>query len=1185
MEKVLQKCINEEFSSDFESLDFACSKIEISLKKDQIYKGVIDIVSTSDTKTEAYIYSSNIRMQCTQASFKGTEGTIHYQFDSSGLEEGDVIQGEISIISNKGEYYIPFVVTMEHVALESAMGNVKNLFHFANVAKTDWGKAVQMFYSTDFISIFTGVDKQYFDLYRGLARDPGNQTNVDEFLVEINKKKKMEYIIEGKHVMVSTPGEVAGEEIRITRNGWGYTRLEVQTDGDFLYCEKEYLTEDDFLGNLCILNIYVNSHRLHKGYNFGKVIFHNGENSIETEITVVGQLDKKEIQESVQSKKLIWDLTRLYLGFRGRKITTADWLKASTSIIEEMTLKDENNCIARLFQAQLLITEERFNEAKWVLDHVSNLLKDSDYNNEIGCYYLYLTTLYNREESYVNQITEQIEETYLKNSENWRIAWLLLYLKEEYRKSPSKHWLLLEHHFNSGSASPILFIEAVYLMNMNPGLISKLSGFDLHALLFAAKKGLLTEEAVNQVYYLMSSMKEYDDKLFVLMKECNRVHSDATSLQLMVSLLIRGNKIGEKYFTWYEAAIKAELKITRLYEYYMMSIPLSYTEELPKIVMLYFAYDSSLSYERNAFLYANIIRHKNMFPEMMQSYREQMRRFIFDQLYKGHINRDLAYLYQELLEPSMITAEMAQIIAPVLFTHEIIVDNPNITQIAVIHEGVKGEVRYPVIDQRAIVSIYTNSYKIFLQSEDNHRYLTRIPYTIEKLMLPRKLARELNVCQVSYFGFDLFLCENTGNHISITSENVSSFQRLAQSDAIRNEYKRSFRSKLVLYFYEHDMIREMDDFLQDLSFVGTDVTERSEIISFFVQRGMYDKAYEWIKKYGFENITAKTLVRLCTRLIEREHFARDEYLILMSHHAFRANKYNEIVLEYLISYFKGQTREMRNIWKSALEFNVDAYALSERILIQMLFSGAFVGEQADIYRYYVQGGGDAQLRLAFLTHCAYEYFVKERVVDTLIFNDFMRYYKQGEKLGIVCSLAFLKHCHENLPQIDKDFEQIIKDLIIQSLGHRIYFPFFMDFISIVPRLQLFLDQTMIEYRAVPNSTVMIHYILEKEGDEGVEYKTEEMQHMYGGIFVKAFVLFFGERLQYYIMEENVNREQLTESGHIEKNDISRVEMENRFTILNDIVIGKTLQDYDTVDNLMEEYTKKQYLVEHLFELM
>ena len=84
---------------------------------------------------------------------------------------------------------------------------------------------------------------------------------------------------------------------------------------------------------------------------------------------------------------------------------------------------------------------------------------------------------------------------------------------------------------------------------------------------------------------------------------------------------------------------------------------------------------------------------------------------------------------------------------------------------------------------------------------------------------------------------------------------------------------------------------------------------------------------------------------------------------------------------------------------------------------------------------------------------------------------------------------------------------------------------------------------------------------------------------------KKFDLFFGERLQYYISEGNEEKEMLSESGALEKSDIVSTECEKRYDILNDIVVSQTLQDYDTVDIMMEEYSKKAFIAEKMFTIL
>ncbi len=88
--------------------------------------------------------------------------------------------------------------------------------------------------------------------------------------------------------------------------------------------------------------------------------------------------------------------------------------------------------------------------------------------------------------------------------------------------------------------------------------------------------------------------------------------------------------------------------------------------------------------------------------------------------------------------------------------------------------------------------------------------------------------------------------------------------------------------------------------------------------------------------------------------------------------------------------------------------------------------------------------------------------------------------------------------------------------------------------------------------------------------------------MFGGICVSDFILFFGEQLRYYITEESEAGEQLVVSDVIRKGEAGEDISEGRFNILNDIMIGKTLHDYDTVNDLLLAYFKQDHMVEQIF---
>ena len=220
MREIIDRFLKGNFEYTEKKLDFSTPRVELSLGTGEMIEGTFTIFGPVGGLSEGHIYSSDVRMEVLTPDFSGSPYEASYRFNAIGMTPGDVLQGEFRVISNQGEYLIPFVasVRLDHIA--SSLGDIKNLFHFANLAKTDWAEAVNLFYSGDFISIFKGTDGQYESLYRGLSQIPGSQQNVEEFLIAINKKQPVTYLLDQQEILMDFSGLAHDMPFMITRNGW-----------------------------------------------------------------------------------------------------------------------------------------------------------------------------------------------------------------------------------------------------------------------------------------------------------------------------------------------------------------------------------------------------------------------------------------------------------------------------------------------------------------------------------------------------------------------------------------------------------------------------------------------------------------------------------------------------------------------------------------------------------------------------------------------------------------------------------------------------------------------------------------------------------------------------------------------------------------------------------------------------
>ena len=247
----------------------------------------------------------------------------------------------------------------------------------------------------------------------------------------------------------------------------------------------------------------------------------------------------------------------------------------------------------------------------------------------------------------------------------------------------------------------------------------------------------------------------------------------------------------------------------------------------------------------------------------------------------------------------------------------------------------------------------------------------------------------------------------------------------------------------------------------------------------------------------------------------------------------------------------------------------------------MLETRTTIGEKEELFEEYVRHGSNTNVELAYLSYCAYDYFIKERMLDDRVFAHLVKNYRRGEELNEACKLALLKYYAEDEKEYDEHIREMLANFIKEFLQKNIYFVFFREFTGILPELAVYNDKTIVEYRTDPRVRVMLHYLIEGEEEED-NYHTEEMRNMYGGVFSREFILFFGENLQYYITEEADGSESLTFSDAISISDVIAEGRESRYGLLNDMVVSKTLQDDDTLIELMEEYVRDDCFTDRVF---
>lgn len=1197
--KTLHRCIKDLANGNFEYekpiISLSVNRIDLEVSKDSVGKGNFGIQELSGKKVKGIIYSSNSRMICLVTQFEGNTIDIPFEFNTTGLEGGEVQKGEFHIISSAGEYVLPFEVRVSVVFETSSIGEVKNLFHFANLAQTNWEEAYRVFYSKKFANIFEKKEREYKGLYESFSSGIKDEQNLESFLVAVRKKARVRFQIEElkTNYIFDNLEENVSEKIEITKDNWGYLRLEVKTDAPFIKIQKNVIKTSDFVGKSCIFEYIIEVDKLHEGNNFANITFSSAYHSITCSICVKQQLKdiviQKAIQKNIEKKQNMKGLLKRYILFRMKSISASTWAKDTLTYLERLHNLEDDNQWYELFQAQTRIVNQQLEDARWLLGRYAEKNEKKENNPEQYGYYLYLTTLCNPDRNYINEVTVQVQSLYQRNKNSWRLLWILLYLDEELENSRSKKLQAIEQQIDRGCRSPVLYIEAYYAMLQDPFLISNLGKSILKIIWWIIKQEALNQEMANQIFHLASREKKFNPLLYKVLNVACEKYGSKENVGILCGYLIKNDKYQKRYFKWYAKAVAYDLRITRLYEYYMMTVGDSQDIEIPQMVLMYFRYNSQLDYRRKAFLYVYILRHQLEYEEIYRNYRPLIERFVIDQILEEHFDVNLAYLYKNILTEGMLTPELAKPLSHLLFMQQIKCKNANMKQVIVSHPELAKEQVIPLIDGKAYISIFTDACEILFQDSKGRRYGKDVAFTLAGLMPKESLYQRCLSLYPLSVELGLYYFEQKKTFRVEEANNLNILFFIEKSTFVKEKLKRDIRTEIIQFYYENngEYKDDVEEFFLGINYHQLEISERAKVIEILILNRQYKPAFEKICQYGVDRISIKLLLRLCCNFIMQEQEGdgeqiESELLTQLAYVCVTKGKYNETVLEYLVEHFHGTLAQMIEIWELAEQFNTETYELSERIIVQMLFTKDYSSKVDKIFSDYYHKGARRDVKNAYFSYYSYEYFVHQRLLSNKFVLCLTKEYLRKEEQNEVCKLALFKALSEK--QLDEKEMEIVKELMKEYMEKNMYFKFYQNFpMSIINRYQLN-DKLFIEYNTDPKNKVEIHYILSSQSNANDSFVTEDMEHMYEGIFVKAITMFFGENLQYYMNEQSEKEDKITESISISKSDLPVEQKESKYDLLNEIILSETLQDEHTMIHMMERFMERDYIAKKVFHI-
>ena len=1162
-------------------LAFSEETIDLSVIEGRSEAGSFVIESTNQIKICGIVYSTNPRMECLNPHFEGEKVRIRYQFNSKGLTEGDACEGKFVIVCNQIEYSLSFCARITRLYAEASTGAVKSLDDFTRLAASNWDEAYHLFYNRNFLNTIP-YDNVYERLtYEGFACARPSGQNMEEFLIGVNKKQPVSISVDKSEEIFMASKEPQSGCFTITKDNWGYTEIRLRTDCEFIKLSKPVLTLDDFIGKTYLYEYIIDASAMHAGRNFGRIYIDGVYQSFTIDITAGVRDDDGSISDIAVTKDIkecMVGIMELYTSFRLKRIVTGVWANETISILNHLHALMPDEHMYELMKAQAFIINRQRQEAKWILDDFKH--SNPDKKAPIWGYYLYLMTLLEREPSYIDNMTHEVELIFYENPDSVLLFWVLLFLRNQYfddnagKLKDIKYWVL------RGCSSPYLYIEAYYLISQDPYLIKELSVFELRILSWAVKKKALTKELAGAIFEAVDLAGGFDNRVYELLTAAYEICPEAEYVGIICSYLIKGHKNDTCFHKWFELGIENKLRLTGLYESYLITMDDRQISPVPKIIKMYFSYDNKLPYRKLAVLYNNIIAAKETEPEVYHKYRKAMGRFAMDQAQLRHIDDNLAVLYEDMLELGFINEELSAAFSDIIYTHKLIVFDKRIVRAIIYQNEMKEPQIVPVTDQCAYFELFSNDYVILFEDSRGYRYVKSISYRLQRLMDAEKyLDRCISLSPdrpqyiVSHF-------KHVRDYSDFTKDDLKLFKPVFYSESFSDSYKAVMGYRILKYCQLHDYEDYVRPFLQSIDFDILQKDARKYLIDMLVSNRLYEKAYDMAMEYGIDMLAAASKVVLCENALKVQH-VDDDFMVQLAISAFKTGKYSDLVLKYLCENYTGPTDELINLWHAADEFSISSMKLDERILEQGIYTQIEPEKISDIFMEYYKRAGNEKLILAYISLVAHGYLHSGGCKADFIFDIIEKRFIGNRTLNDACQLALLKHFAEKTDITQAELE--IEDTLLKYyIYNNMYFDFFARLDYRLLEKYFIYDKAFLQYESTPGAHVVLHYSRDEDGEE---FNSEDMVEMYDGIYVKTFVIFFGELIRYYITEEHDNSIEVKESNRLTCSNIPGDNDHSRYNLINEMIISDTLSDETTLKSNIDEYKRLDAATKQLFKLI
>ena len=160
----------------------------------------------------------------------------------------------------------------------------------------------------------------------------------------------------------------------------------------------------------------------------------------------------------------------------------------------------------------------------------------------------------------------------------------------------------------------------------------------------------------------------------------------------------------------------------------------------------------------------------------------------------------------------------------------------------------------------------------------------------------------------------------------------------------------------------------------------------------------------------------------------------------------------------------------------------------------------------------------------------------------------------------------------------------IKDAVGKFMDAGKLLPFYKSFQSFIKLPQDVMLKTYLIYKSEPGKQVTVKYAFDTGSRQNLIYKTEILDEMIPGMYVKEYVVFHGERLVYEISDDKLGNSYVVESESLKSKAFNRKDR-NRFEIINSMLVNQEMREDNELLETLDVYLNTVHLFEENLRIL